>query len=127
MAWAWFALCPTWSGRCCLLLALGWVPTAGTLALAVSYTALLGRVYADVFDETDVRPLEALEALGATRLQVFLFGILPQSRALLTSYTLYSFECSVRSAAVLGFVGAGGLGYEISLSMRLFEFPRCSP
>jgi phosphonate transport system permease protein len=103
---------------------IGLGPAAGTLALAVSYTALLGRVYADVFDETDVRPLEALEALGATRLQVFLFGILPQSRGLLTSYTLYSFECSVRSAAVLGFVGAGGLGYEISLSMRLFEFPQ---
>ncbi len=103
---------------------LGLGPAAGTLALAVSYTALLGRVYADVFDETDVRPLEALQGLGATRLQVLLFGILPQSRALLTSYTLYSFECSVRSAAVLGFVGAGGLGYEISLSMRLFEFPQ---
>lgn len=103
---------------------LGLGPTAGTLALSVSYTALLGRVYADVFDETDVRPLEALQSLGATRLQILLFGILPQSRALLTSYTLYSFECSVRSAAVLGFVGAGGLGYEISLSMRLFEFPQ---
>jgi phosphonate transport system permease protein len=103
---------------------LGLGPTAGTLALAVSYTALLGRVYADVFDETDARPLEALQSLGATRLQVLLFGILPQSRATLTSYTLYSFECSVRSAAVLGFVGAGGLGYEISLSMRMFEFPQ---
>lgn len=103
---------------------IGLGPTAGTLALIVSYTALLGRVYADIFDETDVRPLEALEALGATRLQVFFFGIFPQSRALLTSYTLYSFECSIRSAAVLGFVGAGGLGYEISLSMRLFEFPQ---
>jgi phosphonate transport system permease protein len=103
---------------------IGLGPTAGTLALAISYTALLGRIYADIFDEIDVRPLEALEALGASRLQVFFFGILPQSRALLTSYTLYSFECSVRSAAVLGFVGAGGLGYEISLSMRLFEFPQ---
>jgi phosphonate transport system permease protein len=103
---------------------LGLGPTAGTLALAVSYTALLGRVYADVFDQTDVRPLEALQSVGATRLQIFLFGILPQSRALLTSYTLYSLECSIRSAAVLGFVGAGGLGYEISLSMRLFEFPQ---
>jgi phosphonate transport system permease protein len=103
---------------------LGLGPLAGTLALVMSYTALLGRVYADIFDEADPRPLEALQALGANRLQVLLFGILPQSRALLTSYTLYSFECSVRSAAVLGFVGAGGLGYEISLSMRLFEFPQ---
>ena len=103
---------------------LGLGPLAGTLALVVSYASLLGRVYADIFDEVDPRPLEALQALGANRLQVLLFGILPQSRALLTSYTLYSFECSVRSAAVLGFVGAGGLGYEISLSMRLFEFPQ---
>lgn len=101
---------------------LGLGPLAGTLALALSYTALLGRVYADIFDEADVRPLEVLHGLGATRLQVLLFGILPQSRALLTSYTLYSFECCIRSAAVLGFVGAGGLGYEISLSARLFEF-----
>ncbi len=101
---------------------LGLGPLAGTLALAVSYSALLGRVYADIFDEADARPLEALTGLGATRLQVFLFGILPQRPALLTSYTLYSFECSVRSAAVLGFVGAGGLGYEISLSLRLFDF-----
>lgn len=102
--------------------ALGLGPAAGTLALTVFYTALLGRVYADIFDSADVRPLEALQAVGATRLQILLFGILPQSRALLASYTLYSFECSVRSAAVLGFVGAGGLGYEISLSMRLFEY-----
>ncbi|HEY0759115.1 MAG TPA: ABC transporter permease subunit [Acidisarcina sp.] len=101
---------------------LGLGPLPGTLALVISYTALLGRVYADIFDEADVRPLEALRGLGATRLQMLLFGILPQSRALLTSYTLYSFECCVRSAAVLGFVGAGGLGYEISLSSRLFEF-----
>ena len=101
---------------------LGLGPLPGTFALAVSYTALLGRVYADIFDEVDVRPLEALRALGASRLQVLMFGILPQSRAMLTSYTLYSFECCVRSAAVLGFVGAGGLGYEISLSSRLFEF-----
>lgn len=102
--------------------ALGLGPAAGTLALAIFYSALLGRVYADIFDSADVRPLEALQAVGATRLQILLFGILPQSRALLASYTLYSFECCVRSAAVLGFVGAGGLGYEISLSMRLFEY-----
>lgn len=74
-------------------------PLAGTLALTVSYTALLGRVYADIFDEADIYPLEALQSLGATRLQVLLYGILPQSRALLISYTLYSFECAVRSSA----------------------------
>ena len=104
---------------------IGLGPTAGTLALAISYTALLGRVYADIFDEADIRPLEALAALGATRLQIFFFRhSSAKPGASLTAYTLYSFECSVRSAAVLGFVGAGGLGYEISLSMRLFQFPQ---
>lgn len=101
---------------------IGLGPLAGTLALTVSYTALLGRVYADIFDEAHIYPLEALQSLGATRIQVLLYGILPQTRAPLISYTLYSFECAVRSAAVLGFVGGGGLGYEINLSMRLFEF-----
>jgi phosphonate transport system permease protein len=94
----------------------------GTLALVVSYTGVLGRVYADAFADVDPRPLEALQAIGATRGQIFLRGIWPQARPTVTAYTLYSFECCVRAASVLGFVGAGGIGYEISLSMRLFEY-----
>ena len=94
----------------------------GTLALAVAYSGVLGRVYADAFADVDPRPLEALQATGATRLQIFLRGIWPQALANVTAYTLYSFECCVRAASVLGFVGAGGIGYEISLSMRLFEY-----
>jgi len=94
----------------------------GTLALAVAYTGVLGRVYADAFADVDPRPLEALQAVGATRLQIFARGIWPQALPNVTAYTLYSFECCVRAASVLGFVGAGGIGYEISLSMRLFEY-----
>ncbi len=102
--------------------AVGLGPLAGTLALTVAYTGVLGRVYADVFEHVDAQPLEALQATGATRMQIFLRGVWPQAVPHLTAYTLYSFECCVRAAAVLGFVGAGGIGYEISISMRLFEY-----
>lgn len=102
--------------------AIGLGSLAGALALAVAYAGVLGHVYADVFADVDPQPLEALQATGATRAQIFLRGIWPQALPNVISYTLYSFECCVRAASVLGFVGAGGIGYEISLSMRLFEY-----
>src|SRR5215472_16744020 len=102
--------------------AVGLGSLAGALALAVAYAGVLGRVYADVFADVDPRPLEALQATGATRAQIFLRGIWPQALPNVMAYTLYSFECCVRAASVLGFVGAGGIGYEVGLSMRLFEY-----
>lgn len=102
--------------------AVGLGSLAGTLALGVAYSGVLGRVYADVFESVDPQPLEALQSTGATRTQIFLRGIWPQALPNVTAYTLYSFECCVRAASVLGFVGAGGIGYEINLSMRLFEY-----
>jgi phosphonate transport system permease protein len=102
--------------------AVGLGSLAGTLALTVAYTGVLGRVYSDVFEHVDPQPLEALQSTGATRMQIFLRGVWPQAMPHLVAYTLYSFECCVRAAAVLGFVGAGGIGYEISVSMRLFEY-----
>ena len=109
-----------------LVAALGLGPLAGTIALAISYTGVLGRVYADVFDAVEPQPVEALLSTGATRVQIFLTAIWPQALPNMTSYTLYSFECCVRAAAVLGFVGAGGIGYEINLSMRLFDYRQVS-
>jgi len=102
--------------------AVGLGPLAGTLALTVAYTGVLGRVYADVFEHVNPQPLEALQSTGATKMQIFLRGVWPQALPHLVAYSLYSFECCVRAAAVLGFVGAGGIGYEISVSMRLFEY-----
>jgi phosphonate transport system permease protein len=102
--------------------AVGLGPLAGTLALTVAYTGMLGRVYGDVFEHVDSQPLEALQSTGATRLQIFLRGVWPQALPHLVAYSLYSFECCLRAAAVLGFVGAGGIGYEISVSMRLFDY-----
>lgn len=109
-----------------LVAALGLGPLAGTIALAISYTGVLGRVYADVFDAVEAQPVEALLSTGASRVQIFITAIWPQALPNLTAYTLYSFECCVRAAAVLGFVGAGGIGYEISLSMRLFDYRQVS-
>src|SRR5215813_3797760 len=103
------------------VVAVGLGPLAGALALGVSYGGMLGRVYADVFEDVDSRALEALHATGGTRLQVFLRAIWPQAKPTIVAYTLYLLECCARSAAVLGFIGAGGIGYEINLSMRLFE------
>lgn len=102
--------------------AVGLGPLAGTLALTIAYGGVLGRVYADVFEHVDPQPLEALQSTGANRLQIFLRGVWPQALPHLVAYSLYSFECCVRAAAVLGFVGAGGIGYEISVSMKLFEY-----
>lgn len=104
------------------VVAVGLGSLAGALALAVSYAGVLGRVYADVFESVDARPLEALHATGATRSQVFVRAVWPQSKPAVIAYTLYSFECCMRAASVLGFIGAGGIGYEISLSMRLFRY-----
>jgi phosphonate transport system permease protein len=97
-------------------------PAAGVLALMVGYGGMLGRVLADQFETVDPRPLEALRATGATRLQIFVFGVWPQALGSAVAYIVYSFECCVRAAVVLGLVAAGGIGYEIALSMRMFEY-----
>lgn len=104
------------------VVAVGLGSVAGTLALAISYSGVLGRVYADVFEDVDARALEALHGVGATRFQVFLRAIWPQAVPSIAGYTIYSFECCVRAASVLGFIGAGGIGYEINLSMRMFNY-----
>lgn len=113
---------PDLSWALLFVVAVGLGPLAGTLAVAVSYAGMLGRVYADVFDEVDPGPVEALHSTGATRAQLFVYAIWPQARTKIASYTVYSFECCVRAASVLGFVGAGGVGYEINMSMKLFEY-----
>jgi phosphonate transport system permease protein len=71
-----------------------------------------------------IRPVEALRATGAGTLQAFLFGRLPQAVSSFTSLTLYQWECNIRSAAILGFVGAGGIGQQILVSMNLFDYPK---
>jgi phosphonate transport system permease protein len=104
------------------VVAVGLGPLAGALALAVSYAGVLGRVYADTLEEVPPAPIESLYSVGASRTQIVVRAMIPQSRNALVAYSLYSFECCVRAASVLGFIGAGGIGQEIALSMRLFEY-----
>jgi phosphonate transport system permease protein len=96
-------------------------PTAGVLAIALTYGGMLGKVYAEILESGEAAPTQALLRNGAGRLQAFWFGLLPQNAAELTSYTVYRWECALRSSVVLGFVGAGGLGQELDNAMKMFN------
>jgi phosphonate transport system permease protein len=108
------------------VVALGLGPFPGTLALAVHSAGILGKLYSETLEAVPVRPVEALQATGAGGLQAFLFGRLPQAMSGFTSLTLYQWECNIRSATILGFVGAGGIGQQILVSMNLFNYPKVS-
>lgn len=95
-------------------------PTAGVLAIALTYGGMLGKVYADIVEGAANPATRALLGSGATRLQALSWGLLPQHAAELASYTVYRWECAIRSTVVLGFVGAGGLGQLLDGSMKLF-------
>ena len=97
-------------------------PFAGALALALHTGGVFGRLYAQAIDELDPRPLLALQATGASRFQIWFYGMLPALRPALLSYTFYRWEVNIREAAVLGFVGAGGLGYHIQFALGTFHW-----
>ncbi|RZT98111.1 PhnE/PtxC family ABC transporter permease [Rivibacter subsaxonicus] len=94
-------------------------PTAGVLAIALTYGGMLGKVYAEILDSGDPQAARSLLRNGSGRLQAFAYALLPQSAAELVSYTVYRWECAVRSSVVLGFVGAGGLGQQMDNSMKM--------
>lgn len=96
-------------------------PTSGVLAIALTFAGMLGKVYGDILESVDAQPTQALLRNGSGRLQAFGYALLPQSAAELTSYTVYRWECAIRSSAVLGFVGAGGLGQMMDSSMKMFN------
>ncbi|MCE4539375.1 ABC transporter permease subunit [Pelomonas sp. P7] len=95
-------------------------PAAGVLAIALTYGGMLGKVYAEILESGDAHVTRTLLRNGAGRLQAFAYGLLPQNAAELTSYTVYRWECAIRSSVVLGFVGAGGLGQQMDSSMKMF-------
>jgi phosphonate transport system permease protein len=96
-------------------------PTAGVLAIALTYGGMLGKVYGEILESSETHPTETLLRNGGGRLQAFFYGLLPTSAAELTSYTVYRWECAIRSSVVLGFVGAGGLGQQLDNSMKMFN------
>jgi phosphonate transport system permease protein len=103
-----------------LLISAGLGPMAGTLALALHTSGVLGRLFAEAIENTPAGPGDALRTQGVGPLRVFAYATLPQVLPQLMSYTLYRWENNIRASAVLGVVGAGGLGQLLSFNMGLF-------
>lgn len=99
--------------------AVGLGPAAGVLAIAVNYAGMLAKVYFEIFEAGDTRPARAILESGGGRVNAFLYGILPVAVPELVSYSVYRWECAIRASVVMGFVGAGGLGQQMELSMRM--------
>jgi phosphonate transport system permease protein len=108
-----------WAGL--LLIAAGLGPFTGTLALALHTTGVLGRLFAEALENAPPGPAAALRAQGVRKTTIFLYATLPQVLPQLLSYTLYRWENNIRAAAVLGVVGAGGLGQLLAFHMGLFH------
>jgi phosphonate transport system permease protein len=111
LVWAWL-----------FVAAIGLSPAAAVLALALPYAGILGRILADMLQDVAEEPLRALRAAGASEAKVLLYGRLPAALPNMVSYALYRYECGLRSAAILSFVGLGGLGYQIQLSLDDLRF-----
>lgn len=105
-----------------LVRAVGLGPAAGVAAIGIAYGGVVGKVFAEIFEGAPRRPAEALLAAGASPLRAFVFATLPSSLPLVASYTLYRFDCALRASAVLGLVGAGGIGVQLELSLRMLAY-----
>ncbi len=97
-------------------------PLPGLLALAIHTAGALGKLFAEVVENIDMKPVDGVVASGGSWLQVVRFAVLPQVASNFASYTLLRFEINVRSAAVLGFVGAGGIGQTLLEVIRKFYY-----
>lgn len=105
-----------------LLSVLGLDPLVAILAIAVPYGAITAKVYAEILDEMPRAALDALAGSGVAPFRALVYGLLPPAAPPLVSYGLYRLECALRSAAVLGLIGAGGLGYQILLSLQSLRY-----
>ncbi len=109
-----------------LLIAAGLGPFPGTLALALHTTGVLGRLFAESIENAAPGPAFALRVRGVGEVRIFLYATLPQIWPQVISYTLYRWENNIRAAAVLGVVGAGGLGQMLSYHLGLFQMRETS-
>ncbi len=104
------------------VVAVGLGPFAGVLALFVHTAGILAKLFSEAIESIEVGPVEGIRATGASKIQEIVFGVIPQVVPLWTSFTLYRFESNVRAAAVLGIVGAGGIGVSLYQSFRAFKY-----
>lgn len=106
--------------------AVGLGPFAGILAMTVGSIGAIGKVFAEAMESVDAGPMTAMQAVGASKRQVIQYGVLPQAAPLLVSYTLLLFEGNVRGATILGMVGAGGIGLELTTAMKMYDYGHLS-
>ena len=99
-------------------------PFAGVLGVAFHTTGSMAKLYVEVLETLPLEPIEAIEVTGADRLRTFIFAVLPEALPGLIGITLYLWEFNVRSSVILGIVGAGGIGYEVLVSLKLLDFSR---
>jgi phosphonate transport system permease protein len=107
LVWAWL-----------FVAAVGLTPFAAVFALAIPYGGNLGKIYADILNDITREPIKALRASGASKFQILIYGYLPLAKVDMISYTMYRFECAIRSSTIMSFVGLGGLGFQIQLSLQ---------
>lgn len=106
--------------------AVGFGALPGVLALALHSTGMVGKFYAEAIEHVDPKPLEAAAAAGASRWQVIMHAVLPQVLPQLADITIYRWEYHFRASAVLGIVGAGGIGFELMAALRLINYDQVS-
>lgn len=102
--------------------AVGLGPFSGVLALAVGSIGFMGKLYAEAIESIDPMQVQAVNATGANRVHTFIYGVVPQALPLVAAYSLLLFETNVRSATILGIVGAGGVGFVLQKYMALFKY-----
>lgn len=106
--------------------AVGLGPFAGVMAIFIHNLGIISKLFSEAVEAIDPRPVEGVRATGASRLQEVIYGVIPQVLPLWSSLTLYRFETNVRSATVLGIVGAGGIGFTFYESFRSFQYDRAA-
>jgi phosphonate transport system permease protein len=104
------------------VIAFGLGPMAGVLAIAIHSTGALGKLFSEIVENADMKPVEAVRSTGASWTSCMRFAVLPQVAAGYASYALLRFEINVREASVMGFVGAGGIGQELVVAIRKFYY-----
>lgn len=107
-----------------LVAALGLGTFPGVVALAIGCVGMLGKLFADAIEEVPASSLEPMESIGATKLQVILFGIFPQVLPSFLTNAIFRFEINIRLSILLGAVGAGGIGYELIYAFQMLEYQR---
>ncbi len=109
--WAWF-----------FVASIGLSPFSAVFAITIPYAGTLGKIFSDIIRNADKAPLNSLKKSGASVFQQIIYGLIPQSSNQFKSYIFYRFECAIRSSAILSFIGLGGLGYQINISMQDLKY-----